>query len=80
MKHSPDVELDVLNTILEQAVAAFPHALRVGKTVVQMDAERIYCIRDKIQQSLGENLTDSRLATHYAMITACTLEVSGSLL
>lgn len=80
MNNSPDVELDALNAILEGAVAAFPHALRVGKMIIEMHAERIYCIRDKIQQSLGDQLTDSRLSTHYAMLTACSLQVSDSIL
>ena len=77
MSDSPAVELDVLNAILENAVAALPHALHVGKAVVEMDADIIYRIRERLQESLrvGENLTDSRLITHYAMITACSLQV-----
>jgi len=37
--HSPDVELDVLNVVLSKAVAALPHALRVGKATLEMDAD-----------------------------------------
>ena len=78
MSDSPAVELDVLNAFLENAVAALPHALHVGKAVVEMDADIIYRIRERLQESLrvGENLTDSRLITHYAMITACSLQVA----
>ena len=36
MSDLPAVELDVLNAILENAVAALPHALHVGKAVVEM--------------------------------------------
>lgn len=75
---SPDVELDILNAILNKAVAALPHALRVGKAVLEMEAEDIYHIRDRIQELCTVKLTDSRLTTHYAIITACTLQVSGS--
>ena len=51
----------------------------VGKAVVEMDADIIYRIWERLQESLrvGENLTDSRLITHYAMITACSLQVSS---
>ena len=73
---SPDVELDVLNFILERAVAAFPHAIAIGKAVLETDPDDIYCFRDRIKQCCGENLKDSRLATHYAMLTACSLQVN----
>ena len=72
---SPDVELDVLDKILEEAVAAIPDALRIGRAVISMDAGDIYRIREKILQACGEKLSDSRLATHYAMLTACALQV-----
>ncbi len=78
--NSPGVELDTLDTILNRAVAAFPDALRVGHKVLAMDAEDVYSIRDRIQQSCGENFTDSRLATHYAMLSACAMQVSVSFL
>ena len=73
------VELDVLNGILDKAVAALPHALRVGKAVLEMEADDIYHIRDRIQQLCTVKLTDSRLTTHYAIITACALQVGGCL-
>ena len=57
--NSPDVELDVLNIVLSKAVAALPHALRVGKATLEMDADGIYQIRDRIQQLCAENLSDS---------------------
>ena len=75
--NSPDVELDVLNGILDKAVAVLPHALRVGKAVLEMEADDIYHIRDRIQELCTVKLTDSRLTTHYAIITACTLQVGG---
>ena len=76
--HSPDVELDVLNVVLSKAVAALPHALRVGKATLEMDADDIYHIYRRIQQLCADNLSDSQLATHYGIITACALQVSVS--
>jgi len=70
--HSPDVELDGLS----KAVAALPHALRVGKATLEMDADDIYHIYHCIQQSCADNLSDSQVATHHAIITACALQVS----
>ena len=77
--NSPDVELDVLNGIVDKAVAALPHALRVGKAVLEMEADDIYHIRDRIQELCTVKLTDSRLTTHYAIITACALQVGDCL-
>ena len=65
-------------TLLNKAVAALPHALWVEKAVLEMEAEDIYHILDRIQELCTVKLTDSRFTTHYAIITACTLQVSGS--
>ncbi len=72
---SPNIELDVLNTILQQSVAAFPHALHIGKAVLATEAEVIYHMRDCIHSLFGEGF-NSCLATHYAMIAACALQVA----
>lgn len=43
---SPDVELDFLSLFLDNAVSAFPLALKVGRNVVNMDPETVYDIRE----------------------------------
>ena len=63
---SPDVELDILNAILNKAVAALPHALRVGKAVLEMEAEDIYHIRDRIQLGIMHREV-YRLTSHYSL-------------
>ena len=44
-----------------------------------MEADDIYHIRDRIQELCTVKLADSRLTTHYAIITACALQVRGCL-
>ena len=68
------VELRVLPHLLQDAPAAFPKLLAVGKWLEGVDEDTVCSMRDSVLRSAGGKL-ESRLATQYALTILCAQKV-----
>ena len=68
------VELRVLHHLLQDAPAAFPKLLAVGKWLEGVDEDTVCNMRDSVLRSAGGKL-ESRLATQYALTILCAQKV-----
>lgn len=68
------VELRVLHHLLQDAPAAFPKLLAVGKWLERVDEDTVFNMRDSVLRSTGGKL-ESRLATQYALTILCAQKV-----
>ena len=64
----------MLPHLLQNAPAAFPKLLAVGKWLEGVDEDTVCNMRDSVLRSAGGKL-ESRLATQYALTILCALKV-----
>ncbi len=65
--------MDTLDNILRNAPAAFPQALAVGKTLVEMEEGRFYAMRDKVEVAIPG--IEQRISMQYALTLVATQQV-----
>lgn len=69
------MELGALARILEEAPAAFPMLLSVGKKLEAMEISSLQAIQEKIGAVIEDKI-DSRLLSQYSISLFCAQEVS----
>ena len=70
----PQVELHVLSRVIEDAPAAFPSLLAVGKKLEDMSADCLRELQRKVAEIVEEKI-DSRLCTQYCITLFCAEQV-----
>ena len=71
---APPVELGVLAQVLQDAPAAFPLLLSVGRKVEQLTTVELRPLQERVTGVVDGKL-DSRLCTHYCVSIICAQEV-----
>ena len=72
---APPVALDVLEELLHFAPAAIPEALQIGHYLDVVESDDVYALVTRINNALGEELTDGRLIMQYAISILCMQQV-----
>ena len=64
----------MLHHLVQDAPAAFPKLLAVGKWLEGVDEDTVFNMQDSVLRSTGRKL-ESRLATQYALTILCAQKV-----
>ena len=75
MSDAPDIVADVLSDLLNNAHAAIPIALKIGRKLGKVDRSRIESISSEIDDLLKEYKKDNWLSTQYAVSIFCAQQV-----